>query len=328
MITEPPSNSASQQGGWSSRGIVAVVVTWRTPAMTAYLLRYLEAEFPGLKTVLVDCGDTAEDIESTAQNVTVIRTPNLGYAGGNNLGLRAALETDPQWVLVLNSDAYPLGGCLDELIRALETHPEAAAAGCTLLSPHTALGIEVNNGTSFDWRKGRTAPAPALQETRAVDFCCGAVMLMRAAAVRRIGGFDSQLFLYYEELDWAERARALGYTLLAVPSARAIHLGSQTVAIVPKATTYYGARNRLICLRRYAVLHGRAISARRELAHLARAAAGHFLHRRWSRLVPLVHGTVAGAIGPRHWSDEPLVALAHQHWEARDQLRIRKSPNR
>jgi GT2 family glycosyltransferase len=298
--------------------IAAVIVTWHTEEMTMELLRYLVASFPHLDLIVVECGPETHQLDAALSRVTVMRAGNLGYAGGNNLGIHEALRRDTDWILALNSDAFPLAGSLGALVAALEAHPDAGAAGATLISLHPDGGIELNQGTCFDWRTGRTRLAPHMTDPTPVEFCCGAMLLFRSATLRLVGGFDSTLFLFHEEIDWAERARAAGHSILAVPAARALHLGSRSVRQAPKATTYYQARNRLIILRRHGPSHGIQVSLVREGGVLLRAVVGHIARGRWSRVWPLVRGTLDGAISPTNWSDDPVAAIQRQRWEARD----------
>jgi hypothetical protein len=313
-----PDDSLPTTSSRPASRIAAVIVTWHTEEMTMELLRYLVASFPHLDLIVVECGPETHQLDAALSRVTILRAGNLGYAGGNNLGIREALSRDTDWVLVLNSDAFPFTGSLEALVAALETHPDAGAAGATLISAHPDGGIELNQGTCFNWRTGRTHLAPHMTDPTPVEFCCGAMLLFRATTLRLVGGFDSTLFLFHEEIDWAERARAAGQSILAVPAARALHLGSLSVSRAPKATTYYQARNRLIILRRHGRSHGMQVSLVREGRVLLRAVVGHIARGRWSRVWPLVCGTLDGARSPTNWSDDPVAAIQRQRWEARD----------
>lgn len=307
-----------RQGSAICPNLAAVIVTWRTRETTMELLRYLAASFPTLQVILVECGLEIHKLDPALSRVTVLRQGNLGYAGGNNLGIQEALARQADWILVLNSDVFPLAGSLDELVAALVDDPTAGVAGATLISPGSDGGIELNHGTSFDWCTGSVHPAPAATKPTHVDFCCGAMLLFRPAALRQVGGFDSSLFLFYEEIDWAERARLAGYSVCSAPAARALHLGSRSVAQAPKASTYYRARNRVVVLRRYGTLHGARVSLYREVQFIGRSVAGHFLHGRWTSIWPLLRGTLAGYVARTAWCDRPADALASQVWEARD----------
>jgi GT2 family glycosyltransferase len=299
------------------RRVVAIVVTWRTPIMTTRLLRHLVTHWPDMAVVLVECGPEYHDLTDLKGKIVVLRCGNLGYAGGNNLGIRQALQMGATHVLVLNSDAFPLPGCVEALVQVLEDHPGAASTGGTLVRWHPGRGPELNSGTSFDWTTGRTSPTPIALQGRPIDFACGAMLLIRAEALRVVGGFDSRFFLFYEEIDWAERARQHGYHVTSTPAARALHLGTMSVATARRAVVFYSSRNRLIVLRRYAGDHGVGVSASREVKHLARVLAGHVARGRLWALVPALLGTFEGIRASLAVDDTPETALAQQCWETR-----------
>jgi GT2 family glycosyltransferase len=303
--------------------IAAVIVTGGTAEMTTELLRYLTTSYPSLDLLLVECGPEAHQLDASLASVTVLRAGNLGYAGGNNLGFRAALARHADWVVVLNSDAFPLAGSIEALVATLEANPRCGVAGATLLRADPGDGIEVNQGTTFDWSAGRAHCSPPVLVPSCVDFCCGAMLCFRAEALRRVGGFDSGLFLYYEEIDWAERARQAGYSIMVVPAARAVHLGSRTVRRAPRAVAYYSTRNRLIVLRRYGLAHGAPMHLHREVGYLLRALAGHLFHGRWSLAWPLLRGTLEGLTVRSQFCDNPSAALDRQRYEVRDHMPTR-----
>lgn len=302
--------------------VVAVVVTWRTPEMTRQLLHHLTSRWPEMPVVLVECGPERHETQGLGTLVVVMRSGNLGYSGGNNLGVNKALEMGATHVLVLNSDTFPLWGCVEKLLRALEDHPDAGVSGGTLVRWHAGSGPECNSGTSFDWATGETAPSPVggpVGPVGPVDFPCGALLLFRARALREVGGFDSAFFLFYEEIDWAERARRLGYLIISSSEARALHLGSKTVTHAPRAIAFYRTRNRLVVLRRYGREHKESLRLSRELAYAIRLLAGHVLRGRFWALAPVALGTAQGLVNRLNVDDEPTVALCQQRWETRDQ---------
>lgn len=296
--------------------VAAVVVSWRTPDLTRGLLAHLADHWPDLEVFLVECGP--ESHAPYSPQVTVLRAGNLGYAGGNDLGIRAALAIGKKHVLVVNSDALPLPGSIEELVAVLDSDPQIAACGATLVR-WTAIGIEVNAGTSFDWQSGDTAPQAAQDPASPVGFACGAVVLLRGETLRKVGGFDANLFLYYEDLDWSERARAAGASVHVSRRAIALHTGSVSTGGAAKAGAYYRARNRLWMLRRYGPSHGQRLSTKREAARIVRVLGRSLLSGELQLLAPQAIGTAHGLVmRPPDATDEPTAALGHQRWEARD----------
>lgn len=303
--------------------VAAVVVTWQTPQLTRSLLDHLCFHWPDLDVVLVECG--AESHEPYPRRVTVLRQGNLGYAGGNNAGIQAALDAGKRYVLVLNSDAVPLPGSIELLVEALDDNPTIAACGATLVS-WTSCGVEFNTGSIFDWRRGVTRSMRSSAPAYSVGFCCGAALLLRGRSVEETGGFDSNLFLYYEDLDWAERVRAAGGSVHVSREARALHNGSVSTKRASKAAAYYRARNRLWVLRRYGATHGDVPSILREAVHAAKSLMSDVLSGDLSVLVARVRGTARGLFGSvPPVTDEPLVALRQQRFELKKAARRRRA---
>lgn len=292
-----------------------IVVTWRTPEMTSRLIAHLARIYPGVHLVIVECGPSGL-VEKAHPRLTVLPVRNLGYAGGNNLGIRYALESGSALVCVLNSDAFPLPGSLEAMADA------ARVGGCAvgaMLVRWTAQGAEVNAGTAFDWTTGLTCPASAAVKRPSSFFPCGAALMASAETWRSVGAFDSNLFLFYEEVDWAERARDRGVEMRVARQARVLHLGSKSVALAPRAAAYLHSRNRAWMLRRYGGRHGARISPSFELCLLARSVGSCIRRRAWRTVIPGIRGAAAGLFGRvPPVTEDPVAALRNQAYETRD----------
>lgn len=300
-----------------------VVVEWRAAPSTAALVIHLLETWPSVNIIVVSCGGAF--VGWPHERLTVLPTQNLGYAGGNNAGFRVALERGARWVMVLNNDAYPLPGSLERLLRTATSQPALGACGAVLVN-WSERGLEVNSGTGFDWSTGRTAPAPAAEAGAPVQFPCGAMVLFTAEALTAVGGFDANLFLYYEEIDWCERARAAGFEVTVDPDARGLHLGFRSTARAARAVTYYSARNRLWVLRRYARAHGVPLSVAGQAVVIAHTLGSLARRRRYSLLLPYAKGSAAGLGQLPATSDSDETATSQQRWETRDTVDARRSP--
>jgi GT2 family glycosyltransferase len=241
---------------------------------------------------------------------------NLGYAGGNNLGIEYALAAGASYVLVLNSDAFPLPGSLEQLVNGIDRAPNVAACGAALIRWISDGTVEVNSGTAFDWRTGRTRPQAMMNGPGTVDFACGAMVAYRREALEAVGLLDSNLFLFYEEIDWSERAREAGFVVMVDPLACAMHLGSVSVARAPKATAFYTARNRMWILRRYASRHGSRVRVLPHLMYSFKGIAGHLAHGRIGLVRPAAWGTAAGLFRDPGPDSDPMSAARQARFEA------------
>jgi GT2 family glycosyltransferase len=178
---------------------------------------------------------------------------NLGYAGGNNVGIRHALDNGAEFILVLNNDTVVDPSLLDELVASAERHPEAGCFGPWIFYMHDPDRLWF---TRSDWSSelsAFTAPGKGLlaselsSETTSTEYVCGAALFFRAGVARQIGLLDERFFLVYEDSDWCFRARRAGFACLAVPSARVWHkIGTSFGSEASPLRTYFSTRNKLL----------------------------------------------------------------------------------
>jgi len=235
--------------------IVAVVLSWNGREDTLAALESLR----GIETVVVDNGSTdgsAGAIAERSPEVELIRAGvNLGFAGGNNVGIRRALDRGAEWVLLLNNDATVEPGLVDALAEAAAVRPDAGALACKVLYADSErlwyAGAGFNPYSGRSRHRGFGAPdAPgALEDT---DRATGAAMAVSQAAIRAAGLLDEELFLYAEDLEWSLRIRAAGFAVVYVPNARVRHRVSSAAGGAGSPTTsYYETRNMLAVVERY-----------------------------------------------------------------------------
>lgn len=251
--------------GGGPHAVTAIVVAWRSSSFLAECLDSLLAQdHPGGVAVLVVDNDadtaTHQVLDGYRGRVGTLRSEtNRGFAGGVALALDRV--TTP-WAFVMNDDARAAPDVVRLLVEA--AHGESVAAvqpsvrlldPATDVSPHGSLtnstGLEVTPdgyGYDRDW-----LVAWPSRETRAEPFgATGAAVLLRLAAVRAAGGMDSDLFLYYEDLDLAWRLRLLGLHARHVSAAVVEHRHAMSSVEGSDTFRYYNERNRLLVLARNA----------------------------------------------------------------------------
>jgi GT2 family glycosyltransferase len=247
--------------------VAAVVLSWNRCEDTLACLRSLAAvKEPGLQTILVDNASsdgTVEAVRSAFPDVEVlVNEANLGFAEGNNVGIRHALDGGASWVLILNNDVEVDPGFLRALLDEAGRRPGAGALSPLILFEPPSETIWFA-GASYDPRKGYNGrqrgygePAgPPFDGVWETDRICGAAMLVPRAVLEEVGNFDTGLFAYYEDTDWSLRARAASHSLYVVPAARIWHKVSRSSGGESSPTTlYYGTRNALAVSERAAPL--------------------------------------------------------------------------
>ena len=151
---------------------------------------------------------------SDAVRLELIATgANLGFAGGNNVALRCALARDDfEYAWLLNNDTVVEPDALDHLVARMAQSPPAGLCGSTLLDyepPHPVQAL--GGGTYNRWlgtaRQIRSEPSGAERVESRMAYVVGASMLVSKAFLREVGLMSEDYFLFFEELDWAARAR-------------------------------------------------------------------------------------------------------------------------
>lgn len=244
-----------------------ILINWNQPALTAACLSSLErCTYPALEVIVVDNGsadDSVAQLRASFPDVQIIEAgENLGFTGGNNLGMRAARG---EYVMLLNNDTEVDPGFVEPLVAAGESDPTIGAMGSKIRFFDRPKTLQYAGGLPLDMRRGRggwrgwgetdDGQYDEQQETHAAH---GAAFCIRRSALEAVGLLDDDLFIFYEELDWSLRIRDAGFRVEYVPGSLVFHKESMTTGKVSPFRTYYMTRNRLLFLRRHA--------QRRELA--------------------------------------------------------------
>lgn len=271
--------------------VAAVVLSWNGREDTLACLRSLAGE--GADVIVVD-NASADGTAEAVSGVHLIRNErNLGYAGGMNVGIRAALERNADAVLLLNNDVEVEPGA----VATLAAHAAGAGAVCPLITfahdPETVWYA----GARFDPRRGYNGrhrgfgePAARFTEIVETDRACGAAMLIPRTAVETVGLLDESLFAYQEDTDWSLRARKAGLSIRVVPAARVRHKVSATTGGEGSpAALYYSVRNTLEVSERHAPL-GRLGTWRRRTVIILAYSLQALRARKPSRLKAVANG--------------------------------------
>ena len=277
--------------------VLTVILNYRTAEMT---LRALEAALaamegiPGAITVVdndsrdgsherIAAAIAAAGWDRDGRARVIAAGRNGGYGAGNNAGIRAGLAdgATPDFIYVLNSDAFPERDAIWWLRDHLIAHPRAGFAGSRILdergAPHHSAFRFPSIAGEFE-AAARIGPisrllarhivAPPIPEAETrVDWLMGASVLLRGAMLDEIGLFDEGFFLYFEETDLCLRAARAGWEAVYVPESRAVHLGSVSTGMGGWRRTprdWFDSR-----LRYFVKNHGAGYAAAATLAHLA-----------------------------------------------------------
>lgn len=235
-----------------------IILNWNGKQDTLECLASVyRIDYPDFSVVVVDNGSTDDSVATIKQvypEAIVLETgSNLGYAGGNNVGIRWALEQGFDGILLLNNDTVVDPNLLAAFSKANEQFPDAGVFGAKiyyfsdpdvlwfaggLWDPMTLrfthVGFGKRDGAEFS-------------QSHVYDYLTGCALYARSKVFREVGLLDEDFFLTYEETDWCYRARERGYKCMFVPDAKLWHkvsasFGGATSPIM----TYFMTRNKLI----------------------------------------------------------------------------------
>jgi len=166
----------------------------------------------------------------TMPKVTLIANKeNLGFAGGNNVGIKYAIDNGFDYVCLHNNDAFVAANFLEPLVDALEKDKTIGAGqSLLLLHPETELVNSAGNafhflGFGYCWDYRRKAKDLNLPEVKEISYASGAAILMRADLLKQYGGLDEDFFLYHEDLEYCFRLRTAGYKIILASKSIVYH---------------------------------------------------------------------------------------------------------
>jgi GT2 family glycosyltransferase len=232
-----------------------VVVHWRVPQLLNACLSSIAADtaLAGLnvETLVVDNASADaqfDEVMATHSWARTLRLPdNLGFAGGNNAGIARAQGAA---LLLLNPDTALLPGALRRLWDALWLAPHIGMVAPLLLNPDGSLqshGYRFPTVLSMALDLFPAHPRLVASPLNgrmplgdgatpiAIDYPLGAAMLVRRAVIEEVGPLDESYGMYSEEVDWAQRMRVAGWTIVLAPAARVVHHGAQSTRQQPVA---------------------------------------------------------------------------------------------
>jgi GT2 family glycosyltransferase len=216
-----------------------------------------------LQTIVIDNastdGSAAAVREAYPQVEVVERDRRHGFGANHN---QAIARARGRHVLILNEDTVLHEGMLDSMCRFMDQNPEVGACGPRILNPD---GSQQPSAFRFP-TPGRVALTTLTLQRRGwiqsrvehiarVDWVCGAAMLARLPALRAVGGFDEQLFIYSEDPDLCLRMREAGYATAYFPYASLVHFENATTGGVPERRIAQMERSRALYARKH---HGPA----------------------------------------------------------------------
>lgn len=266
------------------KSVSLIVLNWKRPDLTIDTVKSLQTiTHPNFsyQIIIVDNGSGDDSVKkfnhafSTDKNIVILETKNnLGYAEGNNFGIRYALKQNADYVLIINNDVIVKPNFLQEIVNFHISHPQYS-----LISPkiYFAPGHEYHQhryskdqlgkviwstGGHIDWNNiiGSNIGIDDVDIgqyndiTDNIDFLSGCCLFITAKAIQKIGSFDPKYFMYLEDVDLCQRALKAGYQLAYCPNAVIWHINAGSSTTGGNLHNYFLTRNRLLFAMNYATL--------------------------------------------------------------------------
>ena len=241
--------------------VYIIVLNWNGKDDTIECVRSLQKiNYNNYKIVVVDNGsedDSVSEIKKQFSKVEIIENKkNLGFAGGNNVGIKYAINSGADYVLLINNDTTVEEDFLSELVEAGESDKKIGILGskiCFYSDPNRIwfAGGKVNwlknKGTHIGLDQIDNGQYDKIKET---DYLTGCCLLIKREVVEKIGVLAEDYFLYYEDTDFSLRTKNAGYKPIYVPKSKIYHKISRSTKPGSFSYIYYHARNGLVMAKR------------------------------------------------------------------------------
>lgn len=237
--------------------VAIVILNWNGIEDTLACLDSLrDLAYPNFRVIVVDNGSTDDSLPrlrayTAPYPYTLLENgANLGFAEGNNVGLRHALQFGSEYLMLLNNDTTIAPVCINELVEAATSNPDAGVFSARVFfmdQPEKVWSSEIrwDSGKLRFVFVGQGETEDALPGTpHETDTVIGAALFCRSQVAKTVGLLDSRFFLVHEESDWCFRARRHGFKCLVVPRAKVWHrVGSSFGGEESPLFSYFGTRN-------------------------------------------------------------------------------------
>lgn len=282
----------------NSTPLVSIIsINYNHSSDTVVMLESLKkCSYSNIEIIIVDnasCNDNIAAVEEIYTDVKLVRLAhNLGFAGGNNEGIRYATG---EYILLLNNDTVVDANFLEPLVEQMQNNADAGMVSPRLLyynSPNmktiqyagaTQINLFTGRGFSVGWGEVDTGQ---YDYTKKTDYAHGAALLFSRKVLDLVGCMPDIYFLYYEEHDWCTAMRKRGLNAYYVGKSKVYHKASVSVGENSPIKTYFMIRNRIIYLRRNAGWMNFAIAISFILSISSAKAIVEFIKRKQTHLIP------------------------------------------
>ncbi len=246
-----------------------ILVNWNSFEYTNQCLVSLNNCIQNFEVIVVDNGSTdgsGKELKAQHRHITLLQSAsNLGFAGGNNVGINYAIDQSFEYIMLLNNDTFVEPDFIDVLVNYMDKHPEVGIIQPKIYCHHDRTLIW-DGGSYFNPIFTLPYTPGALKKERAshnqlkgIDWVTGCAFFTRASILKKSGLLNEKFFIYFEDVDLSFRIKKLGYQLKYHPKSVVYHIAGmsnkskskQKEGYVNPIVHYLIQRNRIWFLKRY-----------------------------------------------------------------------------
>jgi len=296
--------------------VAIIVLNWNGKEDTTKCLQSIQKlTYRGAEIIIVDNGSTdgsQDHFRTHFPHFTLIETgENLGYAGGNNVGLTYALNRPFEYFFILNNDTIVDSSIVEAFLEGFNQYPNVGILGAKIYLMNEPGRFDHFGGNwnakrlEFNYVGYREVDdQKTWEQPQELDYVCGAGIMIRRAVFETIGLFDPRFFLFWEETDFCFRARRAGFGVMFQPKALIWHKVSASFKGGKPLSTYFYWRNRLLWIERN-------FKGPKRIFYLSKLIGKNlfrlYLTRRNNAALLGINDYLMRRFGPRHTQDDSKV---------------------
>lgn len=241
--------------------VTVIILNYKTKQLTLKCINSVKKSiYQDINIIVVD-NDSKDNLEqdiSDISGVLFIQTGNnLGYTGGNNVGIKKALSLGANYIFILNADTILEKNTINNLIKIMDSDKKIGIIGPKILFSDKktiwfAGGIFDKKNILGSHRGVDQTDHGQFDDTREPDYVSGAAIFIKKEVFDEIGLFDERYFLYYEDSDFCYRAKKSGFKIIYAPGAIVYHENAKSTGLGSSLQDYFITRNRMLYASKFA----------------------------------------------------------------------------
>lgn len=254
-----------------NKKVAIILINWNSFGFTSDCIHSIQQiEYPDYDIIVVDNGSTDQSAEKFKSHFTdsiifIQSNNNVGFTGGNNIGMQYAIDHQYQYCLLLNNDTFVDKSFLGPLVDYMDQHSLAGVLQPRIHFNHNR-SLLWNGGSFFNKLLGVTYTKnygkpfnQRMNKIQEVDWVTGCAFFVRTSILQQVGLLAENMFIYYEDVDLSFRIKKAGYSLIYFPGSVIYHIAGMANKKITKGKEgflnpivhYLNVRNRIWLLRQY-----------------------------------------------------------------------------